>query len=245
MSHNLGLDKKDLEKYAIFLFGVIFLAVILTIVLLIPTPTLTQFFTFRLILALAAGGVGALIPGFIQFEHVLSHGPLVRGGGAVAFAATVWFSNPAQFAIKSIEDPPAFDAGPYMAEYIVALDMENHSLSYALLSKLDRASISAVAYSQLITNARKPLGKRIAGPFLQNTATASQLNGRNGPFIFNAYQSTFAKKLGVWLEIAGVVAEEGKWKMHSYTIQPCLPPMCLPLEQFISLQATNQETPPK
>jgi hypothetical protein len=40
-----------------FLFGVVFLAALFIVVLIVPSPTDTQFEVFRIIIALAAGGV--------------------------------------------------------------------------------------------------------------------------------------------------------------------------------------------
>src|SRR5258707_7916348 len=63
-----------------------------------PHPTVTQWFIFRVVLALAAGGVGALIPGLIRVQA----GPYVRAGGALAlFVLVFWFNPP-----KLVATPP-------------------------------------------------------------------------------------------------------------------------------------------
>lgn len=232
MHQNERIGKQDLEKYAVFLFGVIFLIAILTIIILIPKPTLPQFFAFRLTLALSAAGVGAFIPGFIHIEQELPHRGLVRCGGAVALFAAVWFTNPAKFAIESISPPPTSDARAYIENFISVSDLGDQSLAYALFSDREKSSVSLSSYAQLVGNVRTPLGQRISGPVLWNTSNPEEISGRKGPFVFNAYQSTFAGKPGVWVEVAGVVAEEGKWRMHTYNIQPCIPPFCQSLDQF-------------
>ncbi len=232
MIQNEPIGKKDLERYAVFLFGVIFLTAILAILIQLPKPTLAQFFAFRLTLALAAAGVGAFIPGFIHFEQALPHRGLVRCGGALALFAAVWFTNPAKFAIEGISPPPTADAKAYIENFIAVSDTGDQSLAYSMFSDREKSSVSLASYSQLVGNVRTPLGQRTAGPILWNTSNPEEIPGRKGPFVFNAYQSTFSGTPGVWVEIAGVVAEEGKWKMHTYTMQSCVPPMCHALDKF-------------
>jgi hypothetical protein len=51
-----------------FIFGVIFVTALLAIVVFIPNPSDKQFEVIRIILALAAGGVAAMIPGFLNLK---------------------------------------------------------------------------------------------------------------------------------------------------------------------------------
>ena len=71
-------------------FGTSFVVVLLIIAIFIPSPTTFQIFVFRVVLSLAAGGVGAIIPGFInvQFKNWL------RAGGALALFVLVYQVNP-------------------------------------------------------------------------------------------------------------------------------------------------------
>lgn len=78
------------ERLAIFVFGVIFVAVLLIIALFYPRPTPFQYTVFRIVLALAAAGVAALIPGLINVKV-----PGVSAGGALAVFVVVFFFSPA------------------------------------------------------------------------------------------------------------------------------------------------------
>lgn len=79
------------ERIAAFIFGVIFVVVMLYMTWFVPNPTPTQWFTFRVVLALAAAGVGALLPGLISVNAP----PYVRAGGALAlFVLVFWFNPP-------------------------------------------------------------------------------------------------------------------------------------------------------
>jgi hypothetical protein len=69
----------------------VFVVVILYMAWFVPNPTPTQWFTFRVVLALAAAGVGALLPGLIS----VAAPPYIRAGGALAlFVLVFWFNPP-------------------------------------------------------------------------------------------------------------------------------------------------------
>ena len=78
------------QQVAAFVFGVVFVIVILVFAVFFPSPTRFQIFVFRVVLALAAGGVGAILPGFI----IVNVGNFVRAGGALALFAAVYLINP-------------------------------------------------------------------------------------------------------------------------------------------------------
>ncbi|WP_255210785.1 hypothetical protein [Methylogaea oryzae] len=91
----------NIEKIAVFGFGIIFLSAILVLVVLIPMPSITQFFAFRLTMALSAAGIGALLPGFLRLDVPLPMQGGIRAGGALALFASVWFANRRPWALKS------------------------------------------------------------------------------------------------------------------------------------------------
>lgn len=90
---NMNLSKQTSTILA-FIFGVIFVAVLLAVNILIPNPTPTQYETFRIILALAAGGVGAMIPGILNVKMSTGSNFLLRAGGALAVFVIVYFFQP-------------------------------------------------------------------------------------------------------------------------------------------------------
>ena len=113
---------KPAERIAAFVFGVVFVSVILAIALSLPEPSNFQYTVFRIVLALAAAGVAAMIPGFIAVEV----NTVVRAGGAIAVFVIVYFSSPAELvrkakqtgAPKELKPIVAGEAlGPCQAEY--------------------------------------------------------------------------------------------------------------------------------
>jgi hypothetical protein len=83
---------KSSERIAAFAFGIVFVIVLLVLAVLHPNPTPFQYTVFRIVLALAAGGVAAMIPGFLT----LTVSTLLRAGGALAVFAIVYFYSPAE-----------------------------------------------------------------------------------------------------------------------------------------------------
>ncbi|MBY5637693.1 hypothetical protein HFO39_23475 [Rhizobium leguminosarum] len=79
------------EKVSIFVFGIIFFGVILALSVIFPDPTPYQYTVFRIILSLAAAGIAALVPGFIEVRYKT----FIRAGGAIAVFVIVFFCSPA------------------------------------------------------------------------------------------------------------------------------------------------------
>jgi hypothetical protein len=83
------MNKSDERKLA-YVFGVVFVVVLLVIALALPNPTVFQYTVFRIILALAAAGVASMIPGFL---HVTVK-TWIRASGALAIFVIVYFFSP-------------------------------------------------------------------------------------------------------------------------------------------------------
>jgi hypothetical protein len=87
----------SVEKVATFVFGVTFLAVMLGVALLVPNPTESQLLTFRVVMAVAAGGAVVFLPGAFS----LNIKPAIRATGALGVFALVYAVNP-----PKISTPP-------------------------------------------------------------------------------------------------------------------------------------------
>ena len=99
MSVKHPVSRYGWELKAIFAFGVAFMVVIVIIAITLPRPTEFQQLIFRVVFALAAAGVGALVPGFLTLKYK----NILRAGGGLAVFAIVYFFNPATLVIY---DPP-------------------------------------------------------------------------------------------------------------------------------------------
>jgi len=78
------------ERLLVFIFGTIFLALILLIAVFEPDLNARSFFIVRVALALAGAGIAALIPGFLNVQ-VSNY---IRAGGAIAVFIVIYFFNP-------------------------------------------------------------------------------------------------------------------------------------------------------
>ena len=223
----MPISKNNLEKSAVFTFGIIFLSIILVLVCFIPTPTFAQFFAFRLTMALSAAGIGALLPGFLRLDIPLSAKGGIRAGGALALFASVWFVNPATLGID-IQIPPREDAQIQIDEFLRLIDARDHKAAYALLPKKNREQLKEEDFVSMSMQVRDPLGN-IQRRVLVSKSTPNQINGVQGPFVVHVYQSRFSENSNVWLEVVSTIPEEGAWRIYGYTINRCDPPFCQPI----------------
>jgi hypothetical protein len=101
---NMNLSKQTSSVLA-FIFGVVFVSALLAINIAIPNPTVTQHETFRIILALAAGGVGAMIPGILNVTASAGTKFAISAGGALAVFVIVFFFQPGLPPTNQIDTP--------------------------------------------------------------------------------------------------------------------------------------------
>lgn len=150
------------EQLAVFVFGVAFVITLLALAVLFPEPSDFQYVVFRIVLALAAAGVAAFIPGFIEVKIET----WLRAGGAMAVFVVVYFFSPANlvsqlrptsgpgahFAIEPITDmisKVAIEKGYNQFHYTQHdkaaiydfLDGQNNRVGYLVLREEDVASL--------------------------------------------------------------------------------------------------------
>jgi hypothetical protein len=82
-----------------FAFGILFLVAILILANAFSEPTPFQYNVFRIILASAAAGFAAMIPGLLSLELHQTTGFVLRAAGALAVFSLVYFLNPAQYVV--------------------------------------------------------------------------------------------------------------------------------------------------
>jgi hypothetical protein len=107
-----------------FVFGVVFLIALITLAVRFPRPTSFQYSIFRIVMALAAAGVAAMIPGFLDVQVTATTRFLIRAGGAIGVFVIVYFFKPARMtegaadAAGSVPNPPAIlpSGRPFLPE---------------------------------------------------------------------------------------------------------------------------------
>lgn len=89
--YRLGEDPRLMTT--LIWIGVGMMAVAVIIALFVPHPSSFQMFVFRILAALGAAGIGAVLPGFIGFKT-----PSITAGGAVALFVLIYLVNPPKLA---------------------------------------------------------------------------------------------------------------------------------------------------
>lgn len=87
----IKMNSVDRDKYLGFIFAVVVIVVILITTVTTPNPTSYQYTVYRIVLSLAAGGIGAVLPGLMEVKFK----GWLRASGAAAFFAIVYFQSPA------------------------------------------------------------------------------------------------------------------------------------------------------
>jgi hypothetical protein len=98
MSVHAGHRTGKLEIWLAFLFGCIALAAVLWLAFRGDSVNNQQFEILRIVLALAGGGVGAVIPGFLDVNVNTGTKLALRAGGALAVFVVLYFWSPAHWA---------------------------------------------------------------------------------------------------------------------------------------------------
>src|SRR5258708_557270 len=92
LGYEIDRDQRQDRKFLIVAAAVLFVY-IAAIPFLVPNPTVSQMFIFRLISTLLAGVAGAFIPGSLGFAGKTS-GFAIKGTSAFALALIVYLINP-------------------------------------------------------------------------------------------------------------------------------------------------------
>jgi hypothetical protein len=81
----------DIKTLIAFAFGAVFIISILVFTAVVKNPSPTEIWTYRIILALAAAGVAAVLPGFIDIKYK----GFVQAGGAIGVFVLILVAFPA------------------------------------------------------------------------------------------------------------------------------------------------------
>jgi hypothetical protein len=97
-----GQPGRKLEILLAFTFGCVALAAVLWLAFSKDSMNDQQFEILRIVLALAGGGVGAVVPGFLDLQLNGGARFALRAGGALAVFVVLYFWSPAHW-----KTPPA------------------------------------------------------------------------------------------------------------------------------------------
>lgn len=113
-------DKASVRRTGIgvAIAGAAFLVLMLILAIFVPNPTQWQEMSFRVALALAAGAIGGVLPGFVTFSGRMP-GIQIRAGGALAIFLIVYLMNPASFVTRAHDDSHHDNSPSAPVEHVV------------------------------------------------------------------------------------------------------------------------------
>lgn len=206
--------KKSTEKILAYLFGVIFVTAILIVAIVIDTPTPLQEFVFRVVISLAAAGIAAVIPGFINVDV----NGFLRAGGAIAVFVIVYFTNPAD--ISGTPGPglvpdgdPKIAAEVYLAKSD-SLDLDGiwSSYSNAVSDGYNRSD-----FEEAFKNVRAPLGELVQREFVGMDSRDSVDGMPPAHYRVFTFKSTFSNGQ-IANETVVVMSDGESWKVAAHNI---------------------------
>jgi len=189
----------DIKTLIAFGFGAIFILSILVFTAVVKNPSPAEIWTYRVILALAAAGVAAILPGFIDIKYK----SVVQAGGALGIFVLVLLVFPAPSPVaapgpvKAAEasaddfvwptEDPEFAARKYV-------DLIDNGKFLDAFGSLDMAA--GFAWSSFETSykaGRAPLGEVVDRRQMESRRAFDPSGKPKGAYAFVSYQTKFSK----------------------------------------------------
>ena len=209
----------DVNILLAFIFGVVFLAIMLCFAIWFPNPPPFQLKVFMVALSTAAAGIGAVLPGRLNVEFKST----VRAGGALALFVIVWFSQPVlEQTVVTLEEPKQ-SADPVIAAFLLDLDKGDAFAAYAQLDQvtIDSMVPTPALWQQLYDANIKPLGMRESRTLMGVNSVTSPAGVPVGIYKTYSYLGKYSAINGCRAEVVTVRANQDKhWRVYSYLISP-------------------------
>jgi len=158
---NFGAELRiEPQKTALFLFGALFIVVMLVVAVSLPYPTESQWRVFNLVLSLVAASMAAVLPGAFQLKFT----PWLRASGALAVFALVFLVKPAGLVsydpLKPLgPSPPIELAKPAALRWLSVNDSGNHQMAYASMREKFKETYKFEDFVALAKIGRDSFGK--------------------------------------------------------------------------------------
>jgi hypothetical protein len=201
------------EVVAAFAFGCTFLTIILTIVFFKPNPTAFEYTVFRIVIALAAAGVGAIIPGFLDIKFKT----WLRAGGALALFVIVYFFAPVATTSgeASLGPGPKSDAKMSAEAWLSLLDERKFSGAYSSMADLFKSRYKFPEFEQLLSRERNSLGRLKNRQLLSTAPYESPPGAPKGVYRQYVYKALFENEPQGIYEVVWLIGERDSWRVLS------------------------------
>lgn len=214
----------QIDRWLAFAFGVVFVSILLYLATVVENPTALAIRVYVTVLALAAAGIGAILPGFLEIKYK----NVVRAGGALGLGVLVYSNEPAigtnvpRFVESNSPAQPVADA------FLAAIDSGDPARSWALLPDVARAQVnnSEAEWNELYKNDITPLGATISRLLIGQSRVESPPGAPPGIYRIYTYKSKHASDSGYRQEGVMLRSNASKsWDVYSYQISPTASPL--------------------
>lgn len=220
----------DVKALIAFVFGAIFIVTILVFTAVVKDPSPTAIWTYRVILALAAGGVAAILPGFIDVKYKT----FVQAGGAIGVFVLVLVAFPApkpEAALPKAEAPakaetaadelawPTDDPEFLARKYIDLID--SNKLVEAFETVDPTVGFRWSSFEASYKAGRTPLGAVVDRRQTESKRGVDPPGKPKGAYAFVAYQTKYANDKKCWDEVVVLrVTPEKTWRVAGHEFLP-------------------------
>lgn len=197
-----------------FLFGVVFLGAIFFVAVQNPQLGDFAYTMLRIIVALAAAGIGAVLPGFLNvgFKGVL------RAGGALALFVIVYFFppvSPTPVIVPVVE--PKYDAKATTDAWLSLVDNGSYGESYKVMAKAAfKDKYSYEEFVSVLTPIRKSLGEVKSRSYYSSQSYESPPGFSKGAYREYIYKSSYTALEDPVYEFVSLVGEKDKWRVFGF-----------------------------
>jgi hypothetical protein len=208
----------QLQVWLAFAFGVVFVSVLLYMAAVMKNPEPFAIKIVLTVLALAAAGVGAVLPGFMEVRYK----GFFRAGGSLALFALVYLNAPAIGSSVVRVVPPKVDARPVVELFLKSLDSGEAAASWKQLAPAARAQLddSPDKWETLYRNAVAPLGRSLSRQLVGESGSGSAMPGMPpGVYKSYTYRTKFQNDNGHRSEMVVVRGNEQEvWEIYQYQV---------------------------
>lgn len=213
---NLVGGKLNINSLLAFMFGVIFLSVMLLFSVWFPNPSDFQIKVFITCLALSAAGVGAILPGLFEIKYK----SVARATGAAAFFLVVYATQPVLE--RHIANFVPADGDPTIPAtmFLKLIDDGELQKAYALLDVDAQKYWGGLpTFLSLYENSKSLIGRAESRVLVGTDVIVNPPNYPLGSYRLLTYRSRFAG--GCRSELVGLRAgQDLAWHIWSHIVSP-------------------------
>jgi len=206
--------RRPWELIAAFSFGLVFLTTVFTTALFKPDPTPYQYTVFRIVLSLAAAGIGAILPGLLEIRS-----KAISASGALGMFLVVYFGAPAALSpvLKEPEEIST-NAQPVIEKWFKSMDAGDLRAAYDQTSARFQSQYTYDQFAQVTNQYMKPLGKVRERKFSSTAFAQSPPGAPVGRYQYNMYETSFEQFSKPLYMNVTVIGERNEWKVFGFAI---------------------------